>query len=161
MDNWSKQTQFKPIKPNLRKAKMNVNLYVIKEYENETAFKLQKNKPNSNPICRPSSVLEFTQEFIPGSHPPDSQQGSAGFSVSLPGVFCLLSSVLCFLFCLLSSVFCPLSSVLCFLMQPKLLNFHRKNSLTVGTNSVKYLFLCNERECFYEKLYGKRKAGRA
>jgi len=33
------QTQF------LQKPKMNVNLYVIKEYENETAFRLQKNKP--------------------------------------------------------------------------------------------------------------------
>ncbi len=36
----------KPIKPNFRKAKMNVNLYVIKEYENETAFRLEQNKPN-------------------------------------------------------------------------------------------------------------------
>jgi hypothetical protein len=25
---------------------MNVNLYVIEDYENETAFRLQKNKPN-------------------------------------------------------------------------------------------------------------------
>ena len=54
-----------------------------------------------------------------------------------------------------------LLSVLCFLMQPKLLNFHHKNSLTVGPNSVKYLFLCNERECFYEKLYGKERKRRA
>jgi len=38
-----KQTQFKA---NFRKAKMNVNLYVIKEYENETAFRLRENKPN-------------------------------------------------------------------------------------------------------------------
>ena len=37
-------------------------------------------------LGHPPSVLEFTQEFIPGSHPPDSQQGCAGFSVSLPGV---------------------------------------------------------------------------
>ncbi|HUU18804.1 MAG TPA: hypothetical protein VMW72_16760 [Sedimentisphaerales bacterium] len=29
---------------------MNVNLYVIEDYENETAFRLQKFKPNSNPI---------------------------------------------------------------------------------------------------------------
>jgi len=29
---------------------MDVNLYVIKEYENETAFRLEQNKPNSNPI---------------------------------------------------------------------------------------------------------------
>ena len=38
-----KQTQFKA---NFRKAKMNVNLYVIKEYKNETAFRLEQNKPN-------------------------------------------------------------------------------------------------------------------
>jgi len=35
-------------KPNFRKAKMNVNLYVIKEYENETAFRLEQNKPNQS-----------------------------------------------------------------------------------------------------------------
>jgi len=29
---------------------MNVNLYILKDYENETAFRPQKNKPNSNPI---------------------------------------------------------------------------------------------------------------
>ncbi len=29
---------------------MNVNLYVIKDYENETTLRPQKNKPNSNPI---------------------------------------------------------------------------------------------------------------
>jgi len=69
-----------PIKPNLRKAKMNVNLtftkgyrkkddflvrinkpnsrktqndrklFLQKDYENETAFRPQKNKPKTNPI---------------------------------------------------------------------------------------------------------------
>ncbi len=29
---------------------MNANVYVIEDYENETAFRPQKNKPNSNPI---------------------------------------------------------------------------------------------------------------
>ncbi len=29
---------------------MNVNLYVIEDYENETAFRPQKNKPKTNPI---------------------------------------------------------------------------------------------------------------
>jgi len=56
---------------------------------------------------------------------------------------------------------CLLSSVLCFRMKPKLLNFHLKNSLTGLCNSVKYSFLCSERECFYEELYGKEKSGRA
>ncbi len=39
----------------------------------------------------------------------------------------------------------------------KLLNFHLRNSLTVWLNSVKYRFLCSERECFYEELYGKKR----
>jgi len=38
------QTQF------LQRPKMDVNLYIIEEYENETAFRLEQNKPNSNPI---------------------------------------------------------------------------------------------------------------
>ncbi len=29
---------------------MNINLYVIEDYKNETAFRPKKNKPNSNPI---------------------------------------------------------------------------------------------------------------
>ncbi len=40
-----------PIKPNLQKAKMNVNLYVIEDYGNYTALRPQKtnpNKPNLN-----------------------------------------------------------------------------------------------------------------
>jgi hypothetical protein len=34
------------------KAKMNVNLYVIEDYENETTIRLRKNKPNSNPMSK-------------------------------------------------------------------------------------------------------------
>jgi len=30
---------------------MNANLYIIEDYENETAFRLQKNKPKTNPTC--------------------------------------------------------------------------------------------------------------
>jgi len=29
---------------------MNVNLYVIEDYENETAFRLEQNKPKTKPI---------------------------------------------------------------------------------------------------------------
>jgi len=105
-----KQTQNKP---NFRNAKINENLFATKDYENETAFRLRKYKPNSNPICRPSSVL------------------------------------------------CRPSSVARFRMKPKLLNFPCKNSLTGLCNSIKYPFLCSERECFYEELYGKEKSGRA
>jgi len=37
-------------KPNFRKAKMNVSIYYKKIYNNDTAFRRVKNKPNSNPI---------------------------------------------------------------------------------------------------------------
>ena len=39
-----------PIKPNLKKAKMNVNLYVIEDYRKIDDFIVRINKPNSNPI---------------------------------------------------------------------------------------------------------------
>ncbi len=37
-------------KPISERPKMNINLYILKDYENKTALRLQKNKPNSNPI---------------------------------------------------------------------------------------------------------------
>ena len=39
-----------PIKPNLRKAKMNVSSLITKDYRKKDNFAVQKNKPNSNPI---------------------------------------------------------------------------------------------------------------
>jgi len=39
-----------PIKPNFRKAKMNVNSLITKDYRKKDDFAVQKNKPNSNPI---------------------------------------------------------------------------------------------------------------
>jgi hypothetical protein len=36
---------------------MNVNLYIIEDYENETAFRPQKNKPKTNPISNPATVF--------------------------------------------------------------------------------------------------------
>ncbi|MFB0553076.1 MAG: hypothetical protein ACETWQ_07150 [Phycisphaerae bacterium] len=39
-----------PIKPNLQKAKMNVNLTLTKDYRKKDDFAFRKNKPNSNPI---------------------------------------------------------------------------------------------------------------
>jgi hypothetical protein len=37
-------------KPNLLDAQMNASVYYTKIYNNETAFRRRKNKPNSNPI---------------------------------------------------------------------------------------------------------------
>ena len=39
------QTQFKP---NFRKAKMNVSLYVIEDYRKKDDFAVPKNKPNQS-----------------------------------------------------------------------------------------------------------------
>ncbi len=44
------QLLFMQNKPNFQKAKMNINIYYTKVYNNETAFRRRKNKPNSNPI---------------------------------------------------------------------------------------------------------------
>jgi len=41
------QTQFKP---NLRKAKMNINSIITKDYIKNDDFEVRINKPNSNPI---------------------------------------------------------------------------------------------------------------
>jgi len=49
-----KQTQYKPnsnpIKANFRKAKMNVNSLITKDYRKKDDFAVRKNKPNSKPI---------------------------------------------------------------------------------------------------------------
>ncbi len=39
-----------PIKPNFKKAKMNVNLTLTKDYRKKDDFAVRINKPNSNPI---------------------------------------------------------------------------------------------------------------
>ncbi|MCH7558260.1 MAG: hypothetical protein IIB56_12505, partial [Planctomycetes bacterium] len=40
----------KPIKANLKRAKMNVNLTLTKDYRKKDDFAVRKNKPNSKPI---------------------------------------------------------------------------------------------------------------
>jgi hypothetical protein len=45
-----KSTLFMQNKPNFQKAKMNVNIYNIKDYQNFIPLAGYKNKPNSNPI---------------------------------------------------------------------------------------------------------------
>jgi len=41
-----------PIKPNCRRARMNVNLTLTKDYRKNDVFAVRKNKPNSNPISQ-------------------------------------------------------------------------------------------------------------
>ena len=45
-----------PNKPNLRKAKMNVNLYVIEDYRKNDDFVVRINKPNSKPISEKAKM---------------------------------------------------------------------------------------------------------
>ena len=41
-----------PNKPNFRKAKMNINSLITKDYRKKDDFAVRKNKPNSNPISK-------------------------------------------------------------------------------------------------------------
>ena len=125
------------------------HLYICREPSTNQLLFMQ-NKPNVkdaqiNVNSYMKSKYEKMDTWLSGQNKPKQSQ-SVVFSKLVPAKAGILRR---------------LSSVLCFLMQPKLLNFHRKNSLTVGTNSVKLSFLCSERECFYEELYGEKRAGRA
>ncbi len=51
-------------KPNLLDAQMNVNPYNTKEYNNETAFRRGKNKPNSNPIQTQSNPISKMPKWM-------------------------------------------------------------------------------------------------
>ena len=51
-------SQSEKTNPISEKPKMNVNLYVIKEYENETAFRLEQNKPNQSQFPCPKVALD-------------------------------------------------------------------------------------------------------
>jgi len=46
-----------PGKPNFAKAQINANSLVIKDYENKSNWTLGENKPNSNPISNPTTVV--------------------------------------------------------------------------------------------------------
>jgi len=49
-----------PNKPNLQKAKMNINSIITKDYRKKDDFAVQKNKPNSNPIqTQTKPILEI------------------------------------------------------------------------------------------------------
>ena len=70
-----------PIKPNFRKAKMNVNSLITKDYRKNDDFAVRKNKPNSNPISEKAkmSANAFSQKdyenetaFRPQKNKPNS-----------------------------------------------------------------------------------------
>ncbi len=55
-----------PIKPNLRKVKMNINSIITKDYRKKDDFAVQKNKANSNPICQRAKTdakCVFTKDY--------------------------------------------------------------------------------------------------
>ena len=45
-------------KPNFRNAKMNVNFFVTKDYENESTFRVRKNKAKTKPICQRVKLMQ-------------------------------------------------------------------------------------------------------
>ncbi len=49
------QLLFMQNKPNFQKAKMNINIYYTKVYNNETAFRRRKNKPNQTQFQMPTN----------------------------------------------------------------------------------------------------------
>jgi hypothetical protein len=55
---------------------MNVNLYVIKEYENETAFRLEQNKPNQTQS--PSAIRNTQYEIRDTRYKPNQTQFLTG-----------------------------------------------------------------------------------
>ncbi len=120
------QLLFMQNKPNLVRRRRIANPYNTKDYENKWWRKVRKNKPNSNPIkpnlkrAKMNINLTLTKDY--------RKKYDFVVRINQPKTNPISNRK--------SEVRC-LSSVLCFLMQPKLLNFHHKNSLTVGTNSVK------------------------
>ncbi len=92
-DVW-KQTQFKPNtkpiqsqnKPNSQKAKMNVSSFLTKDYENETAFRLRQNKPNTNPIKPNSSDPDTAEAQLVLQQASPSQRHKTIWTEQVPGI---------------------------------------------------------------------------
>ena len=74
------QTQYKPntnpIKPNYRKAKMNVNSLITKDYRKKDDFVVRINKPNffKGPKCTQTSLLQRIMKMKPPSGPKKQTQ---------------------------------------------------------------------------------------
>ena len=60
-----------PIKANSRKAQMNVNSLITKDYRKNDAFAVQKNKPKTNPIFLRTKPMQpsLPQRIMKISHP--------------------------------------------------------------------------------------------
>ncbi len=55
-----------PIKPNLKRAKMNVTLTLTKDYRKKDDFAVRKNKPKTNPIAEREIIdanCVFTKDY--------------------------------------------------------------------------------------------------
>jgi hypothetical protein len=81
LDTWSygtnkpNQTQYKPnSKPILKMTKMNISSFLTGNYKENAPGRLNKNKPNSNPIqieaWRRSRRASFSEIFKPGTQFP-------------------------------------------------------------------------------------------
>ena len=129
--------------PNFLESQMNVSTVKTADYENKSNWTLGENEPNTNPI-------KANTKPIKANTMPKQTQYKVNQSQFQTGHLC---------YTLRSSN--ATKHELVNRAKTKLLNFHLRNSLTVWLNSVKYRFLCSERERFYEELYGKEKSGRA
>ena len=79
LDTWCNQKNkpnSNPIKPNLQKAKMNVSLYVIKDYRKNDDFLVRINKPNffKGLKCTQTSLLQRIMKMKPPSGPKKQTQ---------------------------------------------------------------------------------------
>jgi len=64
---------------------MNVNLYVIEDYDNETAFRPQKNKPKTNPICILAVIAGFIYTLPASRHEKIPVMESTGLKTCILG----------------------------------------------------------------------------
>ena len=123
---------------------MNVKLLATKDYENKTDFRLEQNKPNSNPISEKAKMnvkLLVTKDYDNETYlqsrtiQTQTKPNKANFTYPKRGkteVQCRTSEVryLSSAFCFCRKASCGLSSVhghkLVNRMKPKLLDFHLK-----------------------------------
>ena len=52
-------------KPNFRKAQMNVNSFITKDYRKKDDFAVRKNKPNSKPIQTQTKPMDRNELKLP------------------------------------------------------------------------------------------------
>ncbi len=78
-ENSTNRLLFMQNKPNFRKTKMNLNSVKTTVYENETAFRVRKNKPNSNPIQAKTNPIQTQFKPKQTQNKPNQSQFKPNF----------------------------------------------------------------------------------